>query len=597
MSSDEKTVIASDSGESNDLLTLLVSEGSLTDEQADQVRRRMRRAQISSHQAILDLGFATQEVVYRALSRVNGLPFVVLSEQPLSEAAAAKVPAKVALHYQFVPMEVERGTLKAAFANPPSVRDRENLRLLLGLRLEPVLATPAEVGLILKRIYGLGAEKVIQLRQDRRAQKMQIVEGTFDDKQVEAVDTTTAGEDASIIPLVNEIILDAIKQQATDIHIEPYRETVRLRYRIDGMLRETPTPPGMVELHDAVISRIKIMARLNIAEKRLPHDGRIRVMVGNEYCDLRVSILPTRFGETVCLRVLNRASIFMDMSQLGLSKRQFAILDQLIHLPHGIILVTGPTGSGKTTTLYAALAQVRDTNPDRKIITVENPVEYELEGTSQIQMHAEIGLTFAAALRSILRHDPDIILVGEIRDNETAEIAIQSALTGHLVLSTLHTNDSVGAVNRLVNMGIEPYLVAASLCAALAQRLVRRICKHCKEEDQQITRRIRAEMAEVLGIPAEDVKAWRGKGCIECNHTGYRGRVAIYEFFLMDEELQDMVAAQKTSGELRKAAIERGMRTLRMDGWEKVAAGLTSIEEVTRITSNFQLSYEPDKEA
>jgi type II secretory ATPase GspE/PulE/Tfp pilus assembly ATPase PilB-like protein len=261
-------------------------------------------------------------------------------------------------------------------------------------------------------------------------------------------------------------------------------------------------------------------------------------------------------------------------------------------MPHGILLVTGPTGSGKTTTLYAALAHVRDTNKERKIITVENPVEYELEGTSQIQMHAEIGLTFASALRSILRHDPDIILVGEIRDAETAEIAIQSALTGHLVLSTLHTNDSVGAVNRLANMGVEPYLVAASLVAALAQRLVRRICKNCKGEDEFVSRRVRAEIAETLDMPAEDVKAWHGDGCLECDHTGYKGRVAIYEFFLLDDELQDMVSAHAATSELRKAALERGMRTLRQDGWEKVAAGLTSIEEVQRITSTFQISYD-----
>ena len=597
MSADDKTtVIVPDNGDSSDLISILLAEEALTEEQAEQVRRRMHRAQTSAHQAILDLDFAPQEVVYRALSRCNGLPFVIVSQEPVNEAAWGKVPAKVALHYQFVPLQLDRGTLKAAFASPPSIRDRENLRLLLGLRLDPVLATPNDVANALKRIYGLGADKVLHLRQEKRAQKLQVAEGTFDDKQVESVDAAATGDDASIIPLVNEIILDAIKHQATDIHIEPYRETVKLRYRMDGMLREIPTPPGMVELHESVISRLKIMARLNIAEKRLPHDGRIRVNVGGEFCDLRVSIVPTRFGETVCLRILSRASIFMDMAQLGLSKRQFAILTQLTHLPHGIVLVTGPTGSGKTTTLYAALAQVRDSSPDRKIITVENPVEYELEGTSQIQMHAEIGLTFASALRSILRHDPDIILVGEIRDNETAEIAIQSALTGHLVLSTLHTNDSVGAVNRLVNMGIEPYLVAASLCAVLAQRLVRRVCKNCKVEDENITRRVRAEIAEVLGVPAEDVKAWRGKGCNECNGTGYRGRVAIYEFFLMDEELQDMVASHRTTGDLRKAAMERGMRTLRMDGWEKVAAGLTSIEEITRITSNFQLSYDPEKD-
>jgi len=596
MSADDRQATNPDNLDTSDLLSVLLAEGALTDEQAEQVRRRMRRAQTSAHQAILDLDFAPQEVVYRALSRCNSLPFVIIGEEQIGETATGKVPAKVALHYQFVPLQLERGTLRAAFASPPSIRDRENLRLLLGVRLDPVLATPNDVANTLKRIYGLGADKVLQLRQEKRAQRLTVAEGTFDDKQIESVDAGAAGDEASIIPLVNEIILDAIKYQATDIHIEPYRETVRLRYRMDGMLREIPTPPGMVELHESVISRLKIMARLNIAEKRLPHDGRIRVNVGSDFCDLRVSIMPTRFGETICMRILNRASIFMGMGQLGLNSRQFAILNQLVHLPHGIVLVTGPTGSGKTTTLYAALAQVRDTNPDRKIITVENPVEYELEGTSQIQMHSEIGLTFASALRSILRHDPDIILVGEIRDNETAEIAIQSALTGHLVLSTLHTNDSVGAVNRLVNMGIEPYLVAASLCAVLAQRLVRRICKNCKVEDDTMTRRVRAEIAEVLGVPAEDVQAWRGKGCLECNQTGYRGRVAIYEFFLMDDELQDMVSAHRPTGDLRKAAIERGMRTLRMDGWEKVAAGLTSIEEITRITSNFQLSYDPERD-
>lgn len=592
MNGENKTIVTFDGGGSTDLLSVLISEEALTEDQAEQVRRRMRRARTTSHQAILDLGFCSQEVVYRALSQCNGLPFLILAKEDISDEATAKVPAKVALHYQFVPLNIERGTLKAAFSSPPSIRDRENLRLLLGVRLDPVLATPKEISATLKSVYGLGAEKVIQLSQDKRAQRGATAEGTFDNKEVEALDQAADAEEASIIQLVNEIILDGVKQDATDIHIEPFRDTVKLRYRIDGMLREIPTPPGMVDLHEAIVSRCKIMARLNIAEKRLPHDGRIRINVGGEFCDLRVSIMPTRFGETICLRILTRRSIFLSMSQLGLNKRQHAILTQLVGLPHGIVLVTGPTGSGKTTTLYASLAQVRDANPERKIITVENPVEYELEGTSQIQMHAEIGLTFASALRSILRHDPDIILVGEIRDNETAEIAIQSALTGHLVLSTLHTNDSVGAVNRLVNMGIEEYLVAASLMASLAQRLVRRICSNCKVEDEFITRRVRAEIADVLDIPSEDVSAWHGEGCLECNHTGYKGRVAIYEFFLLDEEITDMVSAGRTTSELRKAAIERGMRTLRMDGWEKVAAGLTSVEEVTRITSTFQIGYD-----
>lgn len=579
-----------------DVIDILLAQKELTDEQADQARRRMRRSQIPAHQAVMDLGYSTQEKIYRALSQITGLPFVILGEQKIAEDATKKVTPKVALRYQFVPLALERGTLKAAFSNPPSIRDRETLRLLLGLRLDPCLATPNEVNSTLKQIYGLGAGKVIQITQERKAQQLNTQIEAFEDRDEQNLDSSAQSEDASIIQLVNEIISEAIKQHTTDIHIEPFRDKIRLRYRIDGMLREIPTPPGMIKLHDAIVSRLKIMARLNIAEKRLPHDGRIRLVLNGEPIDLRVSIMPTRFGETICLRVLASSSIFIEMSKLGLSKYQLAILGKLVSLPHGIVLVTGPTGSGKTTTLYAALAYVRDKNPERKIITVENPVEYELQGTSQIQMHAEIGLTFATALRSILRHDPDIILVGEIRDNETAEIAIQSALTGHLVLSTLHTNDSVGAVNRLVNMGIEPYLVAASLVASLAQRLVRRICKHCKVEDDNIPRRVRAEIADTLGIAAEDVKAWKGTGCLECDHTGYRGRVAIYEFFLLDEEIQDMVAAHAGTSDLRKAALERGMKTLRQDGWDKVNQGATTIDEIQRITSTFQISYDIDED-
>ncbi|MBQ6474156.1 MAG: type II/IV secretion system protein [Victivallales bacterium] len=580
------------------LLEKLLSRHELTDEQAEQVRRRVRRAQIPEHQAILDLGFSTQETVFRALSETTGLPFVIIGEQPPKEDAIAKVPAKVALRYQCVPLVLERGTLKAAFATPPAIRDRETLRLVLGLRIEPVLATPSDIDNNLKRIYGLGAGKVLQLNQERKTQQQGAPEGTFDDKEEQVVNSQVkeTEDDASIIQLVNEIITEATRQHATDIHIEPFRGRERLRYRIDGMLREIPTPPGMANLHEAIVSRLKIMARLNIAEKRLPHDGRIRMILNGEPTDLRVSIIPTRFGETVCLRVLASSAIFIEMGKLGLNRVQLAILSKLVSLPHGIVLVTGPTGSGKTTTLYAALAFVRGRYPERKIITVENPVEYELEGTTQIQMHAEIGLTFASALRSILRHDPDIILVGEIRDNETADIAIQSALTGHLVLSTLHTNDSVGAVNRMINMGVEPYLVASALVAALAQRLVRRICPHCKAEDEAIPRRVRAEIAETCGVTPEEVQAWKGKGCLECNHTGYRGRVAIYEFFLLDEEIQDMVADHAGTSELRKAAMERGMKTLREDGWLKVADGRTTIEEIQRITSTTELSYDIDEE-
>jgi type II secretory ATPase GspE/PulE/Tfp pilus assembly ATPase PilB-like protein len=578
-----------------ELLELLAARGALTAEQADLARRRSRRAGVPEHQAVLDLGFASEETVYRALAEFHLLEFDGLASFRIPDELLKKVPAKLAFHYRFVPIAMDRTTLRAAFATPPSVRDRENLRLLLGLRLDPVIATPATILRTLKLGYGLGAETVLQIRQDRAGERRGPTV-TYEDAAGQDLTAAAAdAETASIISLVNQILVEALELGTTDIHLEPYPGGVKLRYRIDGMLREVPTPPGMKELHEAIVTRLKVMANLNIAERRLPHDGRIRVRINEENFDLRVSILPTRFGETVCLRILNRESIFLEMEQLGLTKQQLAILNHLVGLPHGMILVTGPTGSGKTTTLYAALAKVKSRSPERKVITVEDPVEYELEGLTQIQIRAEIGLTFAAGLRSILRHDPDIILVGEIRDGETAEIAIRSALTGHLVFSTLHTNDAVGAVNRLVDMGIEPYLVASSMVASLAQRLVRRICPHCKEEEA-LKPHLRQEMARSLGLAEGEVRAWRGRGCVECNQLGYRGRVAILEVFLLDEAVQDMVSRHASTMELREAARQRGMRSLRDAGWEKVAQGLTTVEEVARITSNFQLAYDAQEE-
>lgn len=581
----DQTLVPSAKG---DILGILVAQGDLDQSQADLVRRRMRRAQVPAHQAIIDLGLSSEESVFRAVAQANGLEFTTLGETDVEEKAIKLVSPKVAYNYKMVPTRVGNKILTAAFASPPPMRTREQLRVLLGVRLNPVIASPASIHRALKRIYGIGADTVLEIRKDRGLDKNldQVLFDGFDNQDLEAQDEETA----SIIRLVNQLLVEALQLDATDIHIEPFVDRTEVRYRIDGMLRDIPTPPGLRELHASIVSRLKIMANLNIAEQRLPHDGRIRVHIGAEDFDLRVSILPTRFGETLCLRILNRTAIFLEMTELGLNKQQFAIMRQLVDLPHGIILVTGPTGSGKTTTLYAALAGVRNT--ERKVITVEDPVEYQLEGTSQVQIRADIGLTFAAGLRSILRHDPDIILVGEIRDNETAEIAIRAALTGHLVLSTLHTNDSVGAVNRLIDMDVEAYLVAASLVSSLAQRLVRRICPHCKEEDVDLNPRIRNEIAQITELTPSQVVTWRGRGCNECNDTGYRGRIAIFELFLLDEEIKDMVSAGSSSTELRRAARERGMRTLREDGWDKVLDGFTTADEIGRITGSLQLSYD-----
>ncbi len=576
-----------------DIFGLLENQGSITKQQAEMAQKRMKREGIPAHQSLIELDCCPQDVIYKALSDSTGLPLISLHKLAIEDDAKKCISAKTAIHYKFVPLSLKQGTLEAAFANPPNMRVLENLRLLVGKRIEPRLATAQEINMTLKSVYGLGAETVIRIRESKIADRLQNREIRY---RSSAGDIKVDDESVPIISLVNQILNDALEMSATDIHIEPFQDSVKLRYRIDGMLQDIPVPEGVRKFHEAITSRLKVMADLNIAERRLPHDGRISVRAGTEEFDLRVSIMPSRFGETICLRILNRKTVFLSMADLGLEDSDYRIFQKLIDLPHGIILVTGPTGSGKTTTLYAALAKISESRKDRKIITVEDPVEYEMQGVSQIQMHSQIGLTFASGLRSILRHDPDIILVGEIRDAETAEIAIRSSLTGHLVFSTLHTNDSVGAVNRMVDMGVESYLLASSLVACVAQRLVRRVCQNCKVPEEYITPHIRTEISHLLGTRPEEVQAWKGAGCARCNGTGYKGRVAIYEIFLLDEEIQDLVAAHASSSELRKAARQKGMKTLREDGWIKLSRGLTSIEEVSRITGNFLISYDMGRE-
>lgn len=570
-----------------ELLQVLAKENIINSQQVESAKRRMQRAKVSADKALVELQYCSQTDIYKTLSKICRIPFVELHQIKIPEDAKKSVPTKAAMHYKFVPLKLTRDSLEAAFSSPPLTSDLERLRLLTGKRIIPSLATASEINNCLKTVYGLGAETVMNLQETAR---LEVKNGEI---QYDTRNGTLDEDDdsAPITSLVNQILMDALEMKATDVHIEPFFDNIKLRYRVDGMLQEIPVPKGVRRFHEAIISRLKVMADLNIAEKRLPHDGRLRVSIGKEDFDLRVSIIPTRFGETMCLRILNRKAIFLGLPDLGLEQEDLNIFEKLVNLPHGIMLVTGPTGSGKTTTLYAALARVLEISKERKVITIEDPVEYEMPGISQIQIHSEIGLTFADGLRSILRHDPDIILVGEIRDAETAEIAIRSSLTGHLVFSTLHTNDSVSSVNRLIDMGVESYLAASSLVACLAQRLVRKICKYCKVEDDMISPHIRAEIADILGISPEEVKAWKGKGCVECNHTGYTGRVAIYEIFLIDEKIQDMISDHETTSNLRRTARENGMKTLREDGWIKLARGMTTIEEISRITGNFLIDY------
>ena len=556
---------------------LLVAQGKLSEPQLEQVRRRQRRLNLPQHRAIVDLNYASEEDTWRALAEANRLEFTDPSTLELTKETIELVPLKLVFHYHMLPIAGDAESVTLAFSEPPRPLEQGNLRLLLTKRFKIVLATPSAIHAVIKKNFGLGAETIQRLRDERGAADLER-EIVFD---VQSKDTDSVIE-ATVAAFVDQILQEALRLRATDIHIEPYADSIRLRYRVDGILETVPMPADMRQLHAAIVSRLKIMAGLNIAEKRLPHDGRIAMKTGDEEYDLRVSILPGKHGEAVCLRILGRQNLFLDLGQLGMEPAHEALFAQLTQLPQGMVLLTGPTGSGKTTTLYAALAQANDEG--RKIVTFEDPIEYQLDGTLQIHVRDQIGLTFATGLRSVLRHDPDVILVGEIRDHETAEIAVRAAQTGHLVFSTLHTNDSVSAVTRLLEMKIEPYLVASSLVCSISQRLARRICRHCAEPDLEITPGVRKEMAKALGLAAAEVKAWRGRGCVECNQKGHRGRVAIYEFFLLNEAIADLIQPGVKNSDLRTAASKLGWRSLREMAWLKVQRGIIPISEQERWT-------------
>jgi general secretion pathway protein E/type IV pilus assembly protein PilB len=560
-----------------DVGAVLLQKGTLTDKHLESARRRQVRLNIPLHQAIVDLNYASEEETYRALATVNHLDFTDPTALELDKSVLQSVPVKVVLHYRLIPLINEPGVITVACSEIPPLSEQGNLRLLLAKRIKFIIATPSSIHAVIKKHYGLGADTIQQLRQDRTIRQSQ-QEVVFD---LKAADPNSTVE-ASITDFVDQILLEALRLDATDIHFEPYPQTVRLRYRVDGILQEIPVPSDLRQVYDYIVSRVKVMAGLNIAERRLPHDGRIATKTGSEEYALRVSIIPTKHGEAICLRILGRQSLFLDLSQLGMDPEQQTAIESLTKLSQGMVLLTGPTGSGKTTTLYAALAHANDVG--RKIITIENPVEYQLEGVMQIQTHDEIGLTFSSGLRSVLRHDPDVVLIGEIRDSETAEIAIRAAQTGHLVFSTLHTNDSISAITRLIEMGIEPFLVGSSLVCSIAQRLARRVCRHCRQPDTQIEPAVREEMAGTLGIDPETVRAWHGAGCVECAQNGYRGRIALYELFMINDTICDLLNKEVTTSQLRNAAIQFGWHPLRAFGWSKIQSGLVSIAEHQRLT-------------
>ena len=490
-----------------------------------------------------------------------------LAEAAIDPAAVRLVSARVANHYKLMPLGFDGERLRVALAVLPDVVRRDELRMVLRREIIPVLAGEGEIAKAIKEHYGLGAETLERLTENDGGKKAE--------PRVRLNDLDEA-QDASVIQVVNQILLEAYENRATDIHLEPYEDDLRVRYRIDGVLYDAKIAESLKRFQAAITSRIKIMADLSIAEKRLPQDGRIKVRVGGRDMDLRVSTLPTPYGESVGIRLLTSRQ-FLDLRHLGFEEEHLATLESYLEKPHGILFLTGPTGSGKTTTLYAFLNRIN--GPDRKIITIEDPIEYQMKGITQVQVQPAIGLTFAQGLRSMLRHDPDVMMVGEVRDLETAEIAIRVALTGHLVFSTLHTNDAAGAVARLEDIGVEPYLISSSIVCVIAQRLVRLICPACRVEEAASP-----EMVREFDTGGLTSTVFRGRGCAACKSTGFQGRTVIYEILPITDDVREMIVARKPSHLIRERAIAGGMRTLRQSGWKKIVEGLTTPEEVLRAT-------------
>ena len=549
---------------------LLVKEALITPDVLDLALARVHTSGELLGEALVSMGAVAADDILRVVALQHGLVYLSRDELPSTVPVVKNLSPKYLRQYGVCPLSVEGGVLTVATSDPLNPVITDDLRQATGLQTIRFVVSPIEaITEALDRAYD-GAATPLQ----------RIVEGMDDDRGTDGDEDVNHLRDmafeAPVVRLVNLLVENAISARASDIHVEPFEDTLRIRYRIDGVLFDQEAPPR--RLQAAVTSRIKIMAEMNIAERRLPQDGRIRVTLHGRRVDIRVSTVPTVHGESIVMRLLDRSSVFLPLEELGFSPEIRARFESLITRPHGILLVTGPTGSGKTTTLYGALDKIN--SPDRKIITVEDPVEYQLKGVNQIPVRAKIGLTFATGLRHIVRQDPDVILVGEIRDVETAEIAIQAALTGHLVFSTLHTNDAPGAITRLEDMGVEPYLVSSVLEGILAQRLVRRICPACRTPDTPS----RADL-EALGIDVNGhYTLFRGKGCDECRGTGYHGRFGIYELFNITEEVRSLILRRASTPEIRRHAIDAGMTTLRLDGWLKARSGLTTVDEILRVT-------------
>jgi type IV pilus assembly protein PilB len=557
---------------------LLLRDQIISPEQLQRAQEESRKSGDRLGNALIKTGAIPEEDLTQFLSKQYGVPAVNLAEFDIDSEVIALVPKDVAIRHRVVPINRAGSSLIVAIADPSNILAIDDLKFVTGYNIEAVVASDVGISDAIERYYNKKAELDLTKVMNEIQDSVEI--GSSADGEINLVDLERAAEDAPVVRLCNHILLSAIQKGASDIHVEPYEKSYRVRYRVDGVLHEEMSPP--VKLKAALSSRLKIMAHLDIAERRLPQDGRIKLKVGEDKeMDFRVSVLPTLFGEKIVLRLLDKSNLQLDMTKLGFEPDQLADFKSAIECPYGMVLVTGPTGSGKTTTLYSALSELNTLSDN--ICTAEDPVEYNLPGINQVQMHEDIGLNFAAALRSFLRQDPDIIMIGEIRDFETAEIAIKAALTGHLVLSTLHTNDAPSTITRLLNMGVEPFLVTASVQLVQAQRLVRKICAACKQPTPTPKDELKA-----LGATDEEIATLtcqRGVGCQVCGGSGYKGRVALYEVMPFKDALKELVLQGAAAVEIKAEAIRQGMRTLRMSGVRKICEGVTSVDEIARITA------------
>ncbi len=549
---------------------VLVEKGLVSVEDIDSAQRLYEDKGLRLDQALIENGAITERAFLEVMAERFDFEIVDLPNEEIEDDAIRSLPSRFVYRNHLAPISCKDGKLKVATSDPFDLYIFDEIKLLTNLEVSPVLAPKDEIDKIIKDHYGVGGDTVEEMAGDEEL----ALSGSEDDSQ----DLLQMAQEASVIKLVNEIILEAINERASDIHIEPFEKTLSIRYRIDGVLQEAAMPPQINRFKAAIISRVKILSNMNIAERRLPQDGRIKFSVGSRQVDVRVSVIPMIFGEGVVMRILDKTTVLYSLTELGLDEGTFDQFKTLIAKPHGIFLVTGPTGSGKTTTLYAALNAI--VGSEKKVITTEDPVEYNLDGVNQIPVDHKVGMSFAMGLRAILRHDPDVVMIGEIRDLETAQAATQASLTGHLVLSTLHTNDAASAATRLIDMGVEPFLVSSTLSGVMAQRLVRVICPSCKKE----VNLKKAGLPKNLKWP-KGGKVYNGVGCRTCRNSGYRGRTGLYELLMMNEELGEKIIERVAASELVRIGRANGMRMLSEDGWVKVRGGITTPDEVMRVTA------------